>query len=215
MRAAMNDKALATLLARSPALDPLDDALNLGATLKPHLRLVPSETPRDARNAEPEATPAPDPTLYSPRGTKGLADPRPSSTMPRAGGPDKPIATPAGYDILGELGRGGMGIVYRARQLTLRREVAVKRLQSDQDAMMRRAFLTESMVTGELEHPNIVPVYALCEEEEGGLWLVMKRIGGRTLAELIAEAPMPRDTKSIDRLLDVLLGVADALRFPP
>src|SRR5688572_5925461 len=127
--------------------------------------------------------------------------------------PGEPVALqPAGYDILGELGRGGMGVVYRARQRTLRREVAVKRLQSD-DALLRQLFVTESMVTGELEHPNIVPVYALCEEAESGLWLVMKRISGRTLAQLIADVPEPRDTRAIDRLVDVVLDVADALRF--
>jgi hypothetical protein len=69
------------------------------------------------------------------------------------------------------------------------------------------------MVTGELEHPNIVPVYALCDEPESGLWLVMKRIAGRTLAELLDEVPTPRDARAIDRFIDVLLDVADALRF--
>jgi serine/threonine protein kinase len=129
-----------------------------------------------------------------------------SSEAPPAG------RQPAGYDILGELGRGGIGIVYRARQQTLQREVALKRLQSA-DGPLRQAFLAESMVTGELEHPNIVPIYGLCEEAQGELWLVMKRIGGRTLAQLIADVPTPRDPREIDRLLDVLLDVADALRF--
>jgi hypothetical protein len=105
-----------------------------------------------------------------------------------------------------------MGVVYRARQQTLRREVAVKRLQSD-DEYLRQAFVAESMVTGELEHPNIVPVYALCDEPDSGLWLVMKRIAGRTLAELLDEVPVPRDARAIDRFIDVLLDVADALRF--
>jgi serine/threonine protein kinase len=169
-------------LARSPGIDPYSPTLNLGATLKPR--------------------PRPADTLARDSGTEEQAHDR---------GELLPIE-PAGYEILGELGRGGMGIVYRARQRTLRREVAVKRLQSD-DQFMRQLFVTESMVTGELEHPNIVPVYALCDEADKGLWLVMKRIGGRTLAELIAAVEEPRDARSIDRLIDVVLDVGDALRF--
>jgi serine/threonine protein kinase len=191
----MNDEALTSVLARLPAVNPFSPTLNLGATLKPTL-LASRTAVRHTANIDRSAVASP------------------SDTLERAGQPFEPgiARQPDGYEILDELGRGGMGIVYRARQRTLQREVAVKRLQSD-DTFMRQAFLTESMVTGELEHPNIVPVYALCEEEESGLWLVMKRIGGRTLAQLIAEIPSPREAADIDRLLEVVLGVADALRF--
>jgi serine/threonine protein kinase len=184
--------AIATFLARSPDIDPHSSALNLGATLKPRPRPAPG-----ASSGMP-----PSETLVRDSGTCVGARMTAVSGAPE----------PAGYDILGELGRGGMGVVYRARQHTLRREVAVKRLQSD-DAFLRQAFVAESMVTGELEHPNIVPVYALCDEPDSGLWLVMKRIAGRTLAELLDEAPAPRDPRAIDRFIDVLLDVADALRF--
>jgi serine/threonine protein kinase len=185
-------KAVTAFLARSPEIDPYSPTLNLGATLKPR--------PRPASPAGSAMTPSN--TLVR----EAEAHPRALHAGESAG------QQPDGYDILGELGRGGMGIVYRARQRTLQREVAVKRLQSD-DAFMRQAFVTESMVTGELEHPNIVPVYALCDEPESGLWLVMKRIGGRTLAQLIADVAEPRDSRAIERLIDVVLEVADALRF--
>jgi serine/threonine protein kinase len=184
--------AVTAFLARSPGIDPYSETLNFGATLKP--------TPRAASAASSGTTPF-DTIARNPGAGVAASQPAADAAL-----------QPSGYDILGELGRGGMGIVYRARQHTLRREVAVKRLQSD-DEFLRQAFVTESMVTGELEHPNIVPVYALCEEAESGLWLVMKRIGGRTLAQLIADIPAPRESQAIDRLIDVVLDVADALRF--
>jgi serine/threonine protein kinase len=184
--------AISTFLARTPDIDPYSSTLSLASTLKPRPR---PGSPADAATAGSD-------TLVRGSDAPGRA---PEAGVLVADQPD-------GFDILGELGRGGMGVVYRARQRTLQREVAVKRLQSD-DALYRQAFVTESMVTGELEHPNIVPVYALCEEPESGLWLVMKRIGGRTLAELITEIAEPRDTRAIERLIDVVLDVADALRF--
>src|SRR5687768_13922255 len=130
----MNDQTIPSLRRRLPVID--DASVNLGATIKPTLRMRPAE-------------PVPRVDRTWPRATTAV---------------ERESAQPAGYDILGELGRGGIGIVYRARQRTLKREVALKRLQSADDAL-RQAFLAESMVTGELEHPNIVPVYALCEEE--------------------------------------------------
>ena len=184
--------AVTAFLARSPELDPYSQTLNLGATLKPR--------PRETLPAR--STIAPSDTLA-----------RDVSANEIARETGEPVShQPTGYDILGELGRGGMGVVYRARQRTLQREVAVIRLQAD-DEYLRQAFVNESRVTGELEHPNIVPVYALCDEPESGLWLVMKRIGGRTLSQLIADVPQPRDLRAIDRSIDVVLDVADALRF--
>jgi len=180
--------AVTALLARSPEIDPHSPTLNLGATLKPRPRQTSAAGPSDTLVRDSAA---------------GAATRSSDQSASRQ---------PSGYDILGELGRGGMGVVYRARQHTLQREVAVKKLQSD-DEFLRQAFVTESMVTGELEHPNIVPVYALCDEPESGLWLVMKRIGGRTLTQLIADIAEPRELREVDRLIAVVLDVADALRF--
>ena len=197
----MNDDTIQTLRRRAEAID--EPGLNLGATIKPAHRTGGTATVRRLRSdALDECNPAP-----AGAATLPLTD----RTWPRQPG-DAPPRQPAGFDILGELGRGGIGIVYRARQQTLGREVALKRLQAA-DEPLRQAFLAESKVTGELEHPNIVPVYALCEEEHGDLWLVMKRIGGRTLAQLIRDIPSPRDPQEVDRLLDVMLDVCDAVRF--
>ena len=69
------------------------------------------------------------------------------------------------YELLAEIGRGGMGVVYRARQLSLQREVALKMILpgqlADQDAVER--FYTEAQIVGQLRHPNIVMVYEVAE----------------------------------------------------
>jgi serine/threonine protein kinase len=198
----MNDATLQSLRRRIEAID--DPALNLGATIKPTIRSARSSTVRLPRAGEEVLG-----DLTLPAGVTTTL--RHGDARQRGAGDISP-RQPAGYDILGELGRGGIGIVYRARQQTLGREVALKRLQAT-DAPLRQAFLAESRVTGELEHPNIVPVYALCEEQPGDLWLVMKRIGGTTLAQLIRDARRAPDPQEIDRLLGVMLDVCDAARF--
>ena len=96
------------------------------------------------------------------------------------------------YELLGEVGRGGMGVVFRARQISLDREVAVKmilrgRLASDSDL---RRFLEEAAATARLEHPYIVPVYEV-GDIEGRPFFSMQFVEGETLAQLVAHGPMP------------------------
>lgn len=97
------------------------------------------------------------------------------------------------YELLEEIGRGGMGVVFRARQLSLEREVAVKmilrgRLASDADL---QRFMAEAAATAKLEHPGIVPVYDV-GDFEGRPFFSMKYIAGETLAERVARGPMPQ-----------------------
>jgi len=107
---------------------------------------------------------------------------------PHPGSSDVP-AVP-GYDVGGEIGRGGMGRVYAGHDLTLEREVAIKTLLPGADV---GRFITESKITARLPHPGIPPVHALGTLPDGSHYLVMKRIRGRTLADLLTERRSPGD----------------------
>jgi eukaryotic-like serine/threonine-protein kinase len=115
------------------------------------------------------------------------------------------------YQITGELGRGGMGIVYEALDTELGRRVALKLLPGELVGADRRAlFLGEVVVTAGLEHPGIVPVYDAGETPDGDLFYTMKKVSGRTLAALIAEAPALPDRMA---LLPHLIACANAVAY--
>jgi serine/threonine-protein kinase len=98
-----------------------------------------------------------------------------------------PGAVIAGCRIDAVAGRGGMGIVYRATQLSLGRPVAVKLIAPDRagDPGFRERFERESRVAGAIDHPNVIPVYA-AGEEAGHLYLVMRYVKGIDLQGLLA-----------------------------
>ncbi len=100
---------------------------------------------------------------------------------------------PPGYELLGEVGRGGMGVVYRARDLRLAREVAVKLLRQDYpaDSAACARFLAEAQVTGQLQHPGVPAVHELGRLPDGRPFLAMKLVRGRTLHDLLRERSDP------------------------
>jgi len=113
------------------------------------------------------------------------------------------------YVLLGEIARGGMGVVYRALQVSLDREVAIKMLYSGQLASESafRRFQTEAEAMGQLDHPNIVSIYEV-GEHEGQRYLSMKLIDGENLAEQVADfalAGAPTAARSGD--LRIVRGV--------
>jgi len=114
------------------------------------------------------------------------------------------------YELIEELGRGGYGTVYRAREVVLDVERAVKVLHpalvSDPDFIER--FRREARTTAKLEHPNIVPVYEL-DQVGGSYFLVMRYLAGGSLKALLErEGHLP-----FERALEITRQVAAALDF--
>jgi WD40 repeat protein len=116
--------------------------------------------------------------------------------------------TKADYDILSKLGQGGMGVVYAARQASIDRTVALKMLKPEgaADANQRNKFLSEAVITGELEHPNIVPIYDLGHNDENALFYAMKRIQGTPWDDVIKQ-------KSLAENLEIFMKTCDAVAF--
>ena len=114
------------------------------------------------------------------------------------------------YELIEELGRGGMGVVFRARQISLDREVAIKmilrgRLASEADL---QRFLAEASATARLQHPNIVPVYE-AGDIEGRPFFSMQLVNGETLAErVINQGPLPQR-----EIAKIVASIARAIGF--
>jgi hypothetical protein len=112
------------------------------------------------------------------------------------------------YRVEGVLGRGGMGVVYRARDRRLDRLVALKLLSGEtaQDPRFRERFLRESRAAAGIDHPNVLPVYEAAEVG-GQLYIAMRLVEGEDLAELLKrEGALPPA-----RALRLVAQVADAL----
>src|SRR3954447_24509138 len=110
--------------------------------------------------------------------------------------------------IRGVAGEGGMGVVYRATHLRLKREVALKVIASGMpgDAALRTRFQREMEAAASIDHPNVIPVYH-AGEEEGRLFVTMRLVEGTDLAELLR-----RDKRlAPERAVRILAQVAAAL----
>ncbi len=112
------------------------------------------------------------------------------------------------YELLEVIGEGGMGVVYAAHQSSIARTVAVKMLKPSAKVgeEQRDKFISEAVVTGELDHPNIVPIYDLGANDAGALFYSMKRVKGTPWDKVLHQ-------KMLDDNLSILLRVADAVAF--
>jgi serine/threonine protein kinase len=136
--------------------------------------------------------------------------------------PPAPLPSRLGdFEILREIGHGGMGVVYEAEQLSLRRRVALKVLPPSlgRDARVVDRFRREAEAAAKLRHPNIVPVYAV-GEEAGTPFFAMERVEGRSLAAIVRErreggdAGLPPRGEAYRRwAIDTIAKVADALAY--
>jgi hypothetical protein len=119
-----------------------------------------------------------------------------------------PGTTFAGYRVEALIGRGGMGVVYRATDLSLERPVALKLIAPEhaQDERFRARFLREPRLAASLDHPSVVPIYD-AGERDGQLYLAMRYVEGRDLKTMLA-----REGRLLpERALFVLAQVGGAL----
>jgi serine/threonine-protein kinase len=112
------------------------------------------------------------------------------------------------FEILDEIGRGGMGVVYKARDKRLGRIVAIKflpdYLSADPDAKAR--FVHEGRAASALDHSSICTIYEIGETSDGRLFMVMAYVDGQPLSHMIKEGPLP-----LQRVIQMAIQIADGL----
>jgi serine/threonine protein kinase len=101
------------------------------------------------------------------------------------------------YELLGELGRGGMGVVFAAMDTKLNRKVAIKMLRAEGDLKLQQRLVREARALARLTHPNVVRVYEI-GEAKGGAFLVMEFVEGVTLRRWLSE-----QSRSVAEILEV------------
>jgi serine/threonine protein kinase len=171
----------------------------------------PSEPPSDA--PRPAAPPAPSTVdLAAAADVHEQATLAPGATpaaqaAPGAGDPTAQARPFGDYELLGEIARGGMGVVYRARERHSGRLVALKMMLADSavDAGYVHRFILEARATGELDHPGIVAIHAW-GQHEGQFFYTMDYVPGFPLSRVVRRRPLP-----VHRAVRYLLGIARAV----
>lgn len=205
------------LLAEEPDLTSLLECLHAlerlapprdgsGASLPHEPALTPPEPiPAEAAAEAPESL---EPTLPFP----AAPPPPPAPMPPRRGSSSLWKTLPAdfgGYELLEEIGRGGMGVVYKARHKSLHAPVAIKMIRSSQwasDEEVRR-FYQEARAAAGLSHPNIIQVHDV-GERDGLHYLTMDLVEGSNLSQLAAQGPVDPD-----RAAALMAAVARAVHY--
>jgi serine/threonine protein kinase len=145
---------------------------------------------------------------------KRAADRRPETgePPPRGAAPRTETAPVARYEMRGELGAGGVGSVANAFDRVIGREVAFKTLHRDTGGFRER-FLREARVTGQLEHPNIIPVYDMGTDPSGRTFYTMRKVQGRSLGDLLADLRGGAADPSVQARVDTFLRACDAVAY--
>src|SRR6185295_5150539 len=118
---------------------------------------------------------------------------------------------PGQFRLDGILARGTFGTVYRARQLAVERDVAVKVLHADIDPSSEdgRLFVHEIRSVGRIDHANVVRIHQADITHDGRLFFAMELLAGRNLQQLGEEGPLPRE-RAIELVRQLLEGLAAA-----
>jgi len=195
--------AVALILLRTLA----EDAVERLFAPKPARAVAPptaEEAPLDPAATVIKSQPVPaGGTAFRPQGTAPAAPAEPESSAVRIGR----------YEILGELGHGAMGVVYKATDPKIGRTVAIKTLSSTglgstELEQYRARFLVEAKSAGRLNHPNVVAVHDVTDDEHGRPCLVLEFVEGTTLDRLVLEEHLP-----FTRLLELICQTARALAY--
>jgi WD40 repeat protein/serine/threonine protein kinase len=121
------------------------------------------------------------------------------------------------FTIVEELNRGGMGVVLRGRDKGLHREVAIKVIRDQDNQHQRSRFIKEAQITGQLEHPNIVPVHEFGLDESGRMFFAMKLVRGRNLAEVLEDHRVDPERAMREfplfKMVGILVQVCNAIAF--
>jgi len=127
--------------------------------------------------------------------------------------PSAPPTSPPGYELIDEIGHGGMGVVYRARDVALDRDVAVKLLSEryPADSPAAQRFLSEARITGQLQHPGIPAVHQVGSFADGRPFLAMKLIKGSTFEAILKHGTDPSAERG--RLLAIFESVCQAVGY--
>ncbi|MFO0985306.1 MAG: serine/threonine-protein kinase [Planctomycetota bacterium] len=139
--------------------------------------------------------------------------------------PPKSAAAPAlpknRYTARGEIARGGMGVILKVWDQDLKRALAMKLMLGQQtgaaapaeESLRLRRFLEEAQITGQLEHPGIVPVHEIGLDQNGQLYFTMRLVKGRDLRAIFALVAQGKEDWTQTRALQVILKVCEAMAF--
>ena len=187
-------------------------------------------TGRADQRSHPSAGAAPSPGGATATIAMELGSTAPSDHLVRIVAPDQhaePTSPPAlaadrqgrtgKFAIIEELNRGGMGVVLRGRDRGLHREVAIKVIRDQDSPHQRGRFLKEAQITGQLEHPNIVPVHEFGVDASGRMFFAMKLVRGRNLAEVIeqhrSQPTVAAQEYPLVKMVGILVQVCNAIAF--
>ncbi len=197
----------------------LDDS-NISQTINP--RELSEEEQKGWDEIASQFLSAAEPTHDKPAIERSIHEPKLRLRSRTVSTPMEESTAPVDYRLVRLLGKGGMGNVFVARQASLDRLIAVKVIRpmprSKQEMLRkqgklkqvednrRQQFLSEAVVTGDLDHPNIVPIHDVATTGDSTLFYAMKRVIGTPWSDVIGE-------KSRDENLEILLKAADAIGF--